>query len=88
MVSPVFFLATRTFLGPEGFTDLLSWVCECAVPAIERYPLHVSSEVYSSPDRRVVVVSKWRSAPEPLADPPGHLVTRPPHAWDFTPVDR
>jgi hypothetical protein len=73
---------------PEGFADLLSWVCDAAVPAIERYPLHVSSEVYSSTDQRIVVISKWRSAPESLADPPSHLVARPPHAWDFTQVDR
>jgi hypothetical protein len=73
---------------PEGFTDLLSWVCEAAVPGIESHPLHIASEVFSSADHRIVVISKWRSAPESMADPPGHLVARKPHAWDFTPVDR
>jgi hypothetical protein len=72
----------------EAFADLLSWVCEAAVPELEQYPLHVSSEVYSSPDHRVVVISKWRSDPVAIADPPGHFLARPPHAWDFTPVDR
>jgi hypothetical protein len=74
---------------PEALTDLLSWICEAALPKIEVSPLHNSSEVYSSTDNRVVVISKWRgSAPEPLADPPGHLVSRRPQAWDFTQVDR
>jgi hypothetical protein len=73
---------------PEGFTDLLSWVCDAALPRIEGHPLHITSEVYSSTDHRLVVISKWRGAPEPFADPPGHLVARKPHAWDFTPVDR
>ena len=74
--------------NPERFADLLSWVCEVAVPDIEAHPLHVSSEVFSATDHRIVVISRWRSAPLPLADPPGYLVARKPHAWDFTPVDR
>jgi hypothetical protein len=73
---------------PAGFTDLLAWVCDTAVPAVETHPLHVSTEVFSSTDLRVVVISKWRGAPEALAEPPSHLVDRKPHAWDFTPVDR
>jgi hypothetical protein len=73
---------------PEGFTDLLCWVCDTAVPAIEVYPLHIASEVFSSTDDRIVVISKWRGTPEDLAEPPAHLVARPPHSWDFTPVDR
>jgi hypothetical protein len=73
---------------PEGFADLLSWVCDAALPRIEAHPLHITSEVYSSTDHRLVVISKWRGAPEPFDDPPGHLVARKPHSWDFTPVDR
>jgi hypothetical protein len=73
---------------PEGFSDLLSWVCEAALPKVEVHPSHVSSEVFSSTDHRIVVISKWRGSPQDLPDPPGHLVARAPHAWDFTPVDR
>jgi hypothetical protein len=73
---------------PEGFADLLSWVCEGAVPELEANPLHVSSEVFTSTDHRIVVISKWRSNPTPLPDPPAHLVARSAHAWDFSPVDR
>jgi len=73
---------------PEGFTDLLSWVCDDAVPKMEAHPLHLVTEVFSATDHRIVVISKWRSAPEPLGDPPGHLVARKPHFWDFSPVDR
>jgi hypothetical protein len=73
---------------PEGFGDLLSWVCEAGVPALERAPGHVASEVFSAADHRIVVISRWRAEPTSLADPPHHLVARPPHAWDFTPVDR
>ena len=73
---------------PERFTDLLAWVCDVALAEIEAHPLHVSSEVFSAADQRVVVISRWRSAPVPLPEPPGYLVARAPHAWDFTPVDR
>jgi hypothetical protein len=70
------------------FTELVHWVCEVAIPALEASPMHLSSEVYSSPDFRIVVITKWRSHPEHLKAPPEDLVARPPHTWDFTPVDR
>jgi hypothetical protein len=70
------------------FTELMTWVCDVAVPTIEGNPLHISSEVYSSPDYRLVVITKWRSNPEAFREPPAHLITRPPHSWDFSPVDR
>jgi hypothetical protein len=73
---------------PSGFAELLTWVCDQAVPRIEVQPLHVSSEVFTSTDHRVVVISRWRSTPVPLPDPPAHLVARSPHIWDFSPVDR
>jgi hypothetical protein len=67
--------------------DLLSWVCDRALPEVEVLPLHISSEVYASTDR-VVVISKWRGDPVALPDPPTQLAARPPHSWDFAPVDR
>lgn len=73
---------------PDGFAELLSWVCDLAVPEIEVNPLHVASEVFTSTDHRIVVISRWRSSPVPLPDPPKHLATRSPHVWDFSPVDR
>ncbi len=73
---------------PDGFASLLAWVCEQAVPEIEQCPSHVSSEVFSSTDHRIVVISRWRTEPRELPDPPRHLVTRSPHVWDFSPVDR
>jgi hypothetical protein len=72
----------------SGFGELLSWVCDQALPAIEVDPLHVSSEVFSSTDHRIVVISKWRSNPVALPAPPERLVARAPHIWEFTPVDR
>ena len=51
-------------------------------------PLHISSEVFTSTDHRIVVISKWRSDPVDLPEPPATLIARPPHAWDFTQVDR
>jgi hypothetical protein len=72
----------------SGFDELLAWVCDEAVPRIEVLPQHVSSEVYSSTDHRIVVISKWRNAPEPMPAPPDRLVARAPHVWDFTSVDR
>ncbi len=73
---------------PYAFADLITWVCETALPEFEHDPLHLSSEVFSSTDHRLVVVSKWRSNPRALPEPPPTLVARPPHAWDFTQVDR
>jgi hypothetical protein len=73
---------------PESFTELINWICEVVLPSAEVNPLHVSSEVFSSTDHRLVVISKWRSNPMRFADPPRHLVAREPNVWDFTPVDR
>ncbi|GAA1409566.1 hypothetical protein GCM10009662_46790 [Catellatospora coxensis] len=73
---------------PRTFTELLNWVCEEAVPRLEVEPLHITSEVFSSTDLRVVVISRWRGEPRPLADPPEGLAARSPHVWDFAPVDR
>ena len=68
--------------------ELVSWVCDTALPEIEHSPLHITSEVFSSTGDRVVVISKWRANPQPMPDPPLRLVARPPHAWDFTQGDR
>jgi hypothetical protein len=72
----------------SGFDELLTWVCDEALPQIEVLPSHVSSDVYSSTDNRIVVISKWRNSPQSLPEPPDRLVARAPHVWDFTPVDR
>jgi hypothetical protein len=72
----------------KGFDELLTWVCEVAVPRLEVLPSHVSSEVFSSTDLRIVVISKWRGEPAELLPPPAGLTARSPHVWDFTPVDR
>jgi hypothetical protein len=71
-----------------GFDELLSWVCDQALPGLEVLPQHVSSDVFSSTDNRIVVISKWRHSPMSLPSPPAKLVARAPHVWDFTPVDR
>ncbi|WP_229073911.1 hypothetical protein [Actinoplanes sp. DH11] len=72
----------------SGFDELLAWVCDTAVPSLEVLPQHVSSDVYSSTDQRIVVITKWRNTPESMPVPPERLVARTPHVWDFTPVDR
>jgi hypothetical protein len=71
-----------------GFAELLSWVCDEALPALEVLPQYLSSEVYSSADHRIVVIAKWRNTPEAMPEPPEHLVARAAHTWDFTLVDR
>lgn len=73
---------------PGRLPALVEWVCDTALPRIEVSPLHIQSEVFSSSDDRCVVISRWRGEPEPLAPAPPVLVTRPPHEWDFTLVDR
>ncbi len=73
---------------PEFIAEALSWVCEIGVPAIEVLPQHVESEVFSSADNRIVVISRWHASPVTLGDPPRYLVERPSHSWDFSPVDR
>ena len=70
------------------FDELLAWVCDQELPKLEVLPQHVSSEVFSSTDNRIVVISKWRNTPQALPAPPERLVARAPHVWDFTPVDR
>ncbi|GAA2489578.1 hypothetical protein [Winogradskya humida] len=72
----------------SGLDELLSWVCDVALPQLEVLPSFMSSEVFSSTDLRIVVISKWRNAPEDLPAPPAELIARTPHVWDFTPVDR
>ena len=72
----------------SGFDELLSWVCDQALPKLEVLPQHVSSDVFSSTDNRIVVISKWRHTPAGMPSPPAKLVARAPHVWDFTPVDR
>ena len=72
----------------SGLDELLIWVCDTALPKLEELPQHVSSEVFSSTDKRIVVISKWRHSPVSLPPPPESLVARAPHVWDFTPVDR
>jgi hypothetical protein len=72
----------------SGFDELLTWVCDVAVPRLEVLPQHVSSDVYSSTDNRIVVITKWRNSPEGMLAPPAKLVARAPHVWDFSPVDR
>lgn len=72
---------------PERVPALVEWVCETALPAVEHDPGHVDSEVFTSTER-VVVISRWRGVPVALPEPPVELVARPPHAWDFAPVNR
>ncbi|MEV6634225.1 hypothetical protein AB0M54_26090 [Actinoplanes sp. NPDC051470] len=72
----------------SGFDELLTWVCEKAVPELEVLPQHVSTDVYSSTDKRIVVISRWRHSPVAMPAPPASLVARSPHVWDFSPVDR
>ena len=72
----------------EAHDDLVRWVCDAALPDFDGDVAHVRSEVFASADHRVVVISHWRSAPRSLPDPPPLFVTRPPHCWDFSPVDR
>lgn len=72
---------------PARIPELVTWVCDTALPAVEVDPSHAGSEVFSSSDR-VVVISRWRGEPLSLPAPPAELVARRPHAWDFTPVDR
>lgn len=73
---------------PECFPELLAWVCDIALPEIEPDPRHIASEVFSSTDHRLVVISRWRAEPVELPRPPCHLVAHDPHSWDFAPVDR
>ena len=49
---------------------------------------HVSSEVFSSTDQRIVVISRWHGEPAEVPEAPAGLSARSAHAWDFTPVDR
>ena len=56
--------------------DLTSWALAHAAP---------EAKVYRSADGRVVVIDETDAG---LPDPPPDLVSRPPHTWRFTPVQR
>ena len=73
---------------PAAFDEFLAWVCDRAVPDIEADPAHVRSEVFSSTDHRVVVISRWRRDARNLPEPPPNLIARSPHVWDFAEVTR
>lgn len=73
---------------PRTFDRLLLWVCDVAVPELESRLNHVRSEVFSSTDERIVVISRWHGEPAELPPPPPGLAARSAHAWDFTQVDR
>ena len=73
---------------PEAHQELVDWVCDVGVRRVEAEMSHIHSEVFTSTDQRVVVISRWRGNAIDLPDPPGHLVKRKPHSWDFSPVDR
>jgi hypothetical protein len=68
--------------------DALSWVCDVALPILEVDPQHVESEVFSSADNRIVVISRWRGTPVDMPEPPRRFIERAGHTWDFSPVDR
>jgi hypothetical protein len=73
---------------PDAHQDVVNWVCEVGVPRIEAEMSHISTEVFTSTDHRVVVISRWRGNPADLPEPPRHLTKRSPHSWDFSLVDR
>ncbi|MBN1173278.1 MAG: hypothetical protein JXA67_13980 [Micromonosporaceae bacterium] len=74
---------------PEGFADLMGWICDIAVPSIELHPQHIATEVLSSTDHRLMVISKWRgNQPMMFVEPPGHLVDLKPRWRDYALVDR
>lgn len=73
---------------PEAHQDMLSWVCDVGVPRMEAEMAHMHSEVFTSTDHRIVVISRWRGNPIDLPEPPRHLTKRAPHSWDFSQVDR
>jgi hypothetical protein len=73
---------------PLTFNELLQWVCDVAVPRMEHEFGHISTEIFSSADHRIVVISRWRGEPVEMPTPPKGLIARSAHAWDFTPVDR
>ena len=55
--------------------DLVAWAIDNSQP---------SAQVYRSADRVVVI----DPAGHGLSDPPEELVARPPHSWEFEPVER
>jgi hypothetical protein len=72
----------------EAFPELLTWVCDHALTGVEGHPSHVESEIFSSTDHRIVIISRWHRDPVDLPEPPKHLVRSSPHIWEFTKVDR
>lgn len=78
----------EAFAYPEAHQDLVTWVCDVGIPELEHEMSHMGSEVFTSTDHRVVVVSRWRSEPRDPSAPPEFYLRRTPQSWDFSPVDR
>jgi hypothetical protein len=62
--------------APGRLDELVAWAMQHA---------RVEAQLYRSADDRVVVIDPTGVG---LADPPGELIARAPHAWDFDPVPR
>ena len=62
--------------APGRLDDLVAWTLAHAPP---------EAAIYRSADGRVVVIVPAGAAPPA---PPGELVARDPHGWDFEPVPR
>ena len=74
--------------NPDAHQKVIDWVCEVGVPRVEVEIGHIHTEVFTSTDHRVVVITRWRGNPVDLPAPPRHLTKRAPHSWDFSVVDR
>jgi hypothetical protein len=59
--------------------ELLAWVSWRMDPAAQVYRSRAG-------DPRLVVIDPSGTAAEALAQPPAHLLARPPHAWNFEEV--
>ncbi|CAM3268972.1 antibiotic biosynthesis monooxygenase family protein [Stackebrandtia soli] len=72
----------------ERIGELVAWT-DGALSGIETSPGCLGAQLFRSEDR-VVVITTWRDrdAAVDLPEPAPELIARPPHAWDFTPVER
>jgi hypothetical protein len=59
--------------------DLLRWVEETALPALDG----CHTDVYLGGQDRVVVIARSPVGPPRLPDPPDDLLERPAHQWPF-----
>lgn len=74
--------------GTDEASALVDWLLSVALPALADQPGYDAAEVFTGAENRVVVLAWFRAEPPDLPEPPGRLMARPAHSWEFRSAGR